>query len=503
MLVLACSSENGVPGHTSSDGAAGSGAGGQGGGAAGGGAELPPKPVLGSCGFSYDQDFVYDAPSVHPGPLDRRERRAHRVADQASAAAGPAAVGGTGWIAHADPTPPFTRLLSELGARGEPSDDRAPDIVLPGYSDDMPLFERGAAWTSPTRCYETPFGVELLTEPQAYDLYRSIAEQTTGVPFDATPEQRTVVGLRGAYPGRLLWNDNRPNRFNDTLVLLWADGSGTKHVREFPVNTDTGAYDFGVDSSSSLRPNRRYHYRDGWHNTYNALHVDEIDYRVRDDSNHNGHWDSDRNGWLPPLDTQDHDRTGGGHNIHMGSVDAPLGTAAVYNWSAGCQVIPGMANWIEFISNAWTNEGDALDYFLIDVRDVPREIWRPCTPDGSRRCPYLIDALPFTDSRDTSSAGPSAFDGYNCSAADESGPEIVYLLPLDASGTLTATVDAAAPVDVDVHLLDGSDPQACLARDDASVSYDITPGRYWIVVDSFVSNGQPAAGPYTLTVSLP
>jgi hypothetical protein len=274
-------------------------------------------------------------------------------------------------------------------------------------------------------------------------------------------------------------------------------------VREYAVNTETGAHDFGVDSSSALRPNRRYHYINGWHRTYNALQMAEWNYLVRDDTNTNGHWDSDRNGWWPPDTGADHERAGNGHNIHMGSVGAPLGTAAVDNWSAGCQVIPGMASWTEFIHTAWTSEGDPVDYFLVDVRDIAPEVWAPCTPDGSHGCPFVIDGFPFSHSADTNAAPADAFDSYSCSGADESGPEFVYVFTVDRSGTLTVSVDDVLgdAVDVDVHLLDGDDASACLTRADITFSADLGPGRYFIVVDTYVQNGVELRGPFTLSVS--
>jgi hypothetical protein len=441
----------------------------------------PDRPS--SCDFDYDDVFVYSLAAPTPlAPLAPRSPGA-----------------GGGQIAYADPPPPGVHRVPRAGDH----DRGAGDIVMPDYTDTMPLFPRGAAWTAAQRCYETPSGVQLLTEPEAHDLYRAIAERTTGVAVDTTPGVRTVVGVRGSYPGRFTFHGNLPDRFNDTLVLLWIDGDGP-HVREFPVNTDTGARDFGVDSSSSLRPNRRYHYRNGWHNTYNAFHVDETDYLVMDDTNHNGHWDSDRNGWLPPTDAVDHERTGSGHNIHMGSVDAPLGTAVVDGWSAGCQVIPGMANWTEFITNGWTQLDDPVNYFLVDVRDIDPRVWSgDCTPDGTHACPYRIDAFPFAATGDTTAGATSAFDVYSCSTADESGPEVVYQLTVDRSGTLTATLDDVMgdAVDLDVHLLDADDAQACLARGDVALSRAIGPGRYFIVVDTYVTGGTPQVGPYHLDVT--
>jgi hypothetical protein len=399
-------------------------------------------------------------------------------------------------IAHLDPLPPYTFLLPVPGARDE--------LVMPGYSDNMPLFDRARDWNGETRCYETPNGVDLLSEEEAWQLYRDIAEKTTGVAMDTAPGVRSVVGLRGAYPGTFAWHGNMPNRFNDTLVLLWRDDDGLAHVKEFAAHTDTGPYDFGWHNSSSLKPDRRYRYINGWHKDYNALKINEWSYEVRDDANKNGHWDSDRNNWLPPLDTEDHDRTGSAHNIHMASVNGPLYQAEVHNWSAGCQVIPGMSSWTEFVTNAWTGTGDFVDYFLIDVRDIDPVVWAPCQPDGSHQCPFHIDSFPYTASGDTSQAVSEQWDSYNCSAANEAGPEEVYVLTLDEPATIFAAVDDNSDLgpDIDIHLLYGNSPDACLIRDNLAFSIWVPPGRYYVAADTYVEAGQPLAGPYVLDVWL-
>jgi hypothetical protein len=329
-------------------------------------------------------------------------------------------------------------------------------------------------------------------------MYRDIAERTTGVPLDAAVGARTVVGIRGAYPGSFLWHGNRPDLFNDTLVLLWKDNARKKNVREFPANTDVGVYHFESSPSSSLTPNRRYYYVNGWHGVppYNALQIAETDYRVRNDTNGNGHWDDDRNGWLPP-DGEDYFREGSGHHIHVGAVDGPLAAARVDFWSSGCQLIPGMANWRAFIEQAWTGEGDEVSYFLVDARDIPSTVWSPCTPDGSRGCPFEI-TLPARIEGDTREASESVFHGYNCSTADESGPELLYVFTADRAGTLNAAVDCEPQVDIDIHLLSGADENACLARGHTSFAYDLTPGRYLMAADTYCDGKAQLAGRFTL-----
>jgi hypothetical protein len=228
---------------------------------------------------------------------------------------------------------------------------------------------------------------------------------------------------------------------------------------------------------------------------------DEWGYNVQDDSNGNGHWDSDRNGWLDGGAT-DHERGGSGHNIHMAAVDAPLGRAKVNNWSAGCQVIPGMDNWIRFLESAWEGLDTEVSYYLVDTRDISPNVWADCEPDGSHECPYEIGSFPYSVSGDTSVGGANEFDEYNCSTADESGPEDVYFFTTDSAGTLSISVDSDELVDVDIHLLVGDDANACRERAHISLENEIGPGRYFIVVDSWVDDGEAMSGGYTLHVDL-
>ena len=79
------------------------------------------------------------------------------------------------------------------------------------------------------------------------------------------------------------------------------------------------------------------------------------------------------------------------------------------------------------------------------------------------------------------------------------------LLTVDEVGTLSVAVDDVDGdlVDVDVHLLDADDPDACLARDHISFTHTIGPGRYFVVVDTWVDGTTELTGPYTLTIDFP
>lgn len=462
-----------------------------------GGDDTEPGPYSGPCNLSYD--FTYPQPTY---PLPAAPRWVWDQAWPTDAEQARAELQTLQVIAHAELAPPGYWLAVAL----DHTTKDPPNLVMPAYTGDLPLFERAEPWAPlERRCFELPDGDSWLSEAEAFALYADIAALTTGVSLTLAPGERAVVGVRGAHPGQLSYNGNWPDRYNDTLALLWRDADGTARVLEFAAHTDTGDWDFGVDASSSLRPNRRYHYRMGWHRGYNALAIAEVGYQVRDDGNNNGHWDDDRNAWWPPTNgDQDRYRIGSAHNIHANDRSGSLGTAAVATGSAGCQTIPGIASWTRFITTAWTFEGDELDYFLVDARDIDHRVWSPCTPDGSHACPWVIPGLPFTDSADTGQLDQRVFDVYNCSTANEAGPEVVYLLTLDQAGTLAVTVETTSTTaDPDIHLLHADDANACLARGHEAFSWVVDPGRYVLVVDSWVDGGgTELSGPYTLTVEM-
>jgi hypothetical protein len=411
---------------------------------------------------------------------------------------------GVAAIAYLEPLPDYTWSLNLHDTTTLRPSYGSDTLTMPGYDDEMPLFDRAGAWLEPRRCYELPTGARMLTQAEAYDLWVEMIRKTLWFDVDQANGKRSLVGLRGAYPGTFAWHGNQPNWFNDTIVLLWRDEMNRPHVREFPINTETGARDFGYHESSSLRPNRHYPYVNGWHRgRYNALRMGSPQYSVRDDSNKNAHWDDDRNGWLDGG-AADHYRLGSGHNIHMGSVEGSLAEIRVNSWSAGCQVIPGTDNWTEFIRNAWTYVGDEADYYLMDSRDIAPSLWSECEAQvGSYDCPHEMRSFPFVHQGNTEANGGSTHDVYNCSDADESGPEVVYVLNIRETGTLSISVSTEDDdtVDPDIHLLTGNDSDACLARGHRHIDQRVTPGRYLVVVDTWVNaDGAALSGAYRLNV---
>jgi hypothetical protein len=128
----------------------------------------------------------------------------------------------------------------------------------------------------------------------------------------------------------------------------------------------------------------------------------------------------------------------------------------------------------------------------------------PAPPDlagaGTPDDPFVVDALPFVDDRDTSTSSSHAFDVYSCAPQDESGPELVYRITLEATTKLRATVYSDAGADIDLHWLTAPAADACVARDDKAIELTAGPGTYTLVADTFVTQGVPQSGGYRLTI---
>ena len=125
---------------------------------------------------------------------------------------------------------------------------------------------------------------------------------------------------------------------------------------------------------------------------------------------------------------------------------------------------------------------------------------------GTLADPIVVPELPWSDSRDTSNAPSAVFDAYGCALeTNEGGDGFVYRVTVTTPGILTATLDDVSgdTVDVDVHLLDAPDADACLIRDNVSLSWPVGLGEYLVVVDTWVNgSGEALSGPYTLDLAL-
>lgn len=139
---------------------------------------------------------------------------------------------------------------------------------------------------------------------------------------------------------------------------------------------------------------------------------------------------------------------------------------------------------------------------VIDGEDPPDAPLRTITGAGSLADPVAIDALPFSDVRDTRTAIDDAIDLYDgCAASqDESGREHYYRFEVTAPRRVRAVVVDHGGADIDVHLLGGTTGADCIARDHRQVIADLEPGTYYFVLDSFASGGVAQEGEYLFIV---
>jgi hypothetical protein len=130
----------------------------------------------------------------------------------------------------------------------------------------------------------------------------------------------------------------------------------------------------------------------------------------------------------------------------------------------------------------------------------PTEVPDAC-PAGAV-CPA---ALPFEHRASTRASTVDRFDRYSCAPdTNESGPEVVYRVDVPVQGLLTVALTSTPnDVDVDVHILSDLDPTACLDRGHERSARLVAPGRYWVVVDSWVGrDGTVYAGEYGVRLNL-
>ncbi len=123
--------------------------------------------------------------------------------------------------------------------------------------------------------------------------------------------------------------------------------------------------------------------------------------------------------------------------------------------------------------------------------------------DGTLAHPILIpvsgERTYYTDARDTTQAVSDVLDSYPPNQLDESGPEFIYYFVLARTTRVTAWLGAEpAGVDVDLHLCRSLEPVDLVARGNLEVAGELPPGTYFLVADTYVENGTPLPGPYSL-----
>ena len=126
---------------------------------------------------------------------------------------------------------------------------------------------------------------------------------------------------------------------------------------------------------------------------------------------------------------------------------------------------------------------------------------------GTKQNPIIInsDNFPFTDIGNTRNIISMEFDNYSSSSnKNEQGPEVVYQLQLNSSGTIKINItdSKAEGIDNNVHLLktlhkEQFKAKDCIASADNNISTSIDSGTYFLIVDS----GFDYPGDYTLSIN--
>jgi len=143
---------------------------------------------------------------------------------------------------------------------------------------------------------------------------------------------------------------------------------------------------------------------------------------------------------------------------------------------------------------------DRVKRVVLDGEAPPDAAGDPILGDGSPDAPFVIDRFPFTHHANTSVGEHSNIDAYACAPdLDESGPEYLYRLELDAPRDLRFQVFDRGEVDIDVHLLDEASGSSCRMRAHRLVEASLEAGTYYLALDTFVS-GRELAGEYLLIV---
>ena len=181
----------------------------------------------------------------------------------------------------------------------------------------------------------------------------------------------------------------------------------------------------------------------------------------------------------------------------------------------------------------WFDDADSLDLKFAFVNDkslggsgmwalnydgTHENIWKKIALNyvkdrtGSFDNPVMIGELPFTSDDNTYRYVSDKIDRYICnentsdtSGIDEAGPEIVYEVNIECSGTLTAEITDgeggnSEREDIDIHILTGTEGNTCKIRADVSVQTEVEKGICYIVADSYRSGDKVMGGPFSISV---
>ena len=185
-----------------------------------------------------------------------------------------------------------------------------------------------------------------------YSHFRQLVIDNGGLFWDK-PGHINVVGVRGANydqkTGTVSQTKNTLNKWNDTVLVLWTDAEGKKHVKTYSGTTDPGVATAGV----ATLPEGTYAYKMGQHKGYKALNpqYESVTPAFRDGTSYLG--------TEGPLGTKGaaginiHTTHGGeGQRLSGGWKRGDLTGPGSY--STGCTVIDGTDQYADFMGHVTT-----------------------------------------------------------------------------------------------------------------------------------------------------
>lgn len=116
-----------------------------------------------------------------------------------------------------------------------------------------------------------------------------------------------------------------------------------------------------------------------------------------------------------------------------------------------------------------------------------------------------VKELPFEAAGTTAGASSRRIDAYDCAPnIDEGGAEVWYAIDVPKAGILVANIpeNMTDGIDVDIHLLNTPTAAGCMVRGNSAIRTWVEARRYWLVVDTYVSDGVEKAGAYHVSVDM-
>ncbi len=149
----------------------------------------------------------------------------------------------------------------------------------------------------------------------------------------------------------------------------------------------------------------------------------------------------------------------------------------------GAQHDPAGSNSIMAPSiNPDVTQFSSTSYYAIHSHIDSRTCLEDCSSTPTFNCTnYLVAYEDYLMSGNTASGSNSA-STYNCTATSLPGNELIYLYE-HSGGELTATLSAVAGSNLDIMVLNACGVNSCVAYGDNTLSVDLEPGMYYIIVD--------------------